>query len=222
MYSETETSMVDLPRKTNQKPGISKSVINKGDKGYDEMTHTDGKVERIYSTGAREILFTNGTRKEISADGQYISVSFFNGDIKQIMPDQRVIYYYSETQATHTTYPDGLEILQFPNNQVEKHYPDGTKEITFPDQIIKYLFPSGSEESIFPDGTVIKVDRNGDKTIEFPNGQREIHNQEYKRREYPDGTVKTVYPDGKQETRYSNGRIRVKDKDGNIIVDKRC
>ena len=41
------------------------------------------------------------------------------------------------------------------------------------------------------------------------------------RREYPDGTVKTVYPDGKQETRYSSGRIRIKDKEGNIIVDKR-
>ena len=41
------------------------------------------------------------------------------------------------------------------------------------------------------------------------------------RREYPDGTVKTVYPDGKQETRYSSGRLRVKDQHGNVIVDKR-
>ena len=44
MYSETETSMMDMPRKTTQKFSINKSVINKGDKGYDEMTHTDGKV----------------------------------------------------------------------------------------------------------------------------------------------------------------------------------
>ena len=42
----------------------------------------------------------------------------------------------------------------------------------------------------------------------------------FQKREYPDGTVKTVYPDGRQETRYSNGRLRVKDKDGNVIVDR--
>jgi len=42
------------------------------------------------------------------------------------------------------------------------------------------------------------------------------------RREYPDGTVKTIYPDGRQETRYSNGRLRVKDKDGNVVVDSHC
>ncbi|XP_033747496.1 centromere protein J-like [Pecten maximus] len=224
MYTDTEDAQYsnNIPRKTATKFNIDKSAIDKGDSRYDELQHTDGKVERVYRTGAREILFSNGTRKEISADGLTIIVSFFNGDIKQIMPDQRIVYYYCEAQTTHSTYPDGLEILQFPNNQVEKHYPDKTKEIIFPDQTIKYLFQNGSEESIFPDGTVIRVDKNGDKTMEFPNGQREIHTQEYKRREYPDGTVKTVYPDGRQETRYSNGRIRVKDKDGNVIVDRRC
>ena len=49
------------------------------------------QVERIYSNGSREILFPNGTRKQISADGQSIIVFFFNGDIKQILPDQRVV-----------------------------------------------------------------------------------------------------------------------------------
>ena len=39
------------------------------------------------------------------------------------------------------------------------------------------------------------------------------------RREYPDGTVKTVYDDGRSETRYSNGRIRVKDAAGNVVTD---
>ncbi|XP_013399795.1 centromere protein J-like isoform X2 [Lingula anatina] len=195
--------------------------IDKGSEDYEEIQHPDGKLERIYSNGAREILFANGTRKEISAEGQYIIVSFFNGDVKQILPDQRVVYYYADAQTTHTTYPDGLEILQFPNNQMEKHYPDGTREITFPDQTIKYLFLNGTEESIFPDGTVIRVDKNGDKTMEFPNGQREIHTQQYKKREYPDGTAKIVYPDGRQETRYANGRVRIKDKDGNIVMDRR-
>ena len=36
-------------------------------------------------------MFTNGTRKEISADGLSVIVTFFNGDVKQIFPDQRVV-----------------------------------------------------------------------------------------------------------------------------------
>ena len=42
------------------------------------------------------ISFTNGTRKEISADGKTVVVAFFNGDIKQIMPDQRVVRHVLE------------------------------------------------------------------------------------------------------------------------------
>ncbi len=36
------------------------------------------------------------------------------------------------------------------------------------------------EESIFEDGTVIRIDKNQEKTMEFPNGQREIHTKDYK------------------------------------------
>lgn len=28
------------------------------------------------------------------------------------------VYYYADAQTTHTAYPDGLEVLQFPNNQI--------------------------------------------------------------------------------------------------------
>lgn len=89
--------------------------------------------------------------------------------------------------TTHITYPDGIEVLHFPNNQTgrqqscegeiqtlarrrilacfhdfscpntEKHFPDGRKEITFPDQTVKNLFPGGREESVLTDGTVIQV-----------------------------------------------------------------
>jgi len=184
-----------------------------------EIMHPDGKVEKVNTDGSRVITFANGTRKDISVDGQTVIVTFFNGDIKQIMPDQRVIYYYSDAQTTHTTYPDGLEVLQFPSKQIEKHYRDGTKEIIFPDQTIKYLYPNGAEECVFSDGTIQKVSVEGERTIEFPNGQRETHTKYYKKREYPDGTVKTVYPDGRTETRYATGRMRVKDRDGRVLVD---
>uniref|UniRef100_A0A8C5LXX2 Centromere protein J n=1 Tax=Leptobrachium leishanense TaxID=445787 RepID=A0A8C5LXX2_9ANUR len=178
-------------------------------------------IERILKNGCHVILFPNGTRKEVSADGKTTTVTFFNGDVKQVMADQRVIYYYADAQTTHTTYPDGLEILQFSNGQIERHFPDGKKEITFPDQTIKNLNTDGTEESIFPDGTIITINPDGSKLIAFDNGQQELHTPQFKRREYPDGTVKTVYSNGQQETKYASGRVRVKDQDGNVITDNK-
>uniref|UniRef100_A0A8C0GZ10 Centromere protein J C-terminal domain-containing protein n=1 Tax=Chelonoidis abingdonii TaxID=106734 RepID=A0A8C0GZ10_CHEAB len=179
------------------------------------------KVEEVLTDGRRIITFRNGTKKEISADKRMTVVTFFNGDVKKIMPDQRVIYYYADAETTHTTYPNGLEVLQFPNNQIEKHHPDGTKEIVFPDQTVKRFYDGGLEETVFPDGTVVKVEKNGDKMVMFSNGQKEIHTSQFKRREYPDGTIKTVYSSGQQETKYSSGRVRIKDKEGNIILNKK-
>ncbi|XP_063807689.1 centromere protein J [Pseudophryne corroboree] len=195
------------------------SPVKENDDVQGEITYPDGKTERILRNGNHVILFPNGTRKEVSADGKSTTVTFFNGDVKQVMADQRVIYYYADAQTTHTTYPDGLEILQFSNGQIEKHFPDGKKEITFPDQTVKNLYPDGKEESIFPDGTIITNHLDGTKVIQFDNGQRELHTAQFKRREYPDGTVKTVYTNGQQETKYASGRVRVKDKDGNVIMD---
>ncbi|XP_019327641.1 PREDICTED: centromere protein J [Aptenodytes forsteri] len=184
-----------------------------------ETAYPDGKVEKVLKNGCHLIFFPNGTWKKVGSDGKTVTITFFNGDVKQVMPDQTVIYYYADAKTTHTTYSDGLEVLHFSNGQIEKHYPDGKKEITFPDQTIKNLFTDGQEESIFPDGTIVRIQRDGSKTIEFNNGQRELHTSQFKRREYPDGTVKTVYMNGQQETKYVSGRVRVKDKDGNIIMD---
>ncbi|CAN9497656.1 unnamed protein product [Ophioblennius macclurei] len=195
------------------------SDVNELEAAKEVITHADGKVEKVLASGDRVLIYPNGTRKEMSADGESIKVTFFNGDTKQITTDQRVIYYYAEAQTTHITYPDGMEVLHFPN-QTEKHFPDGRKEITFPDQTVKNLFPNGREESVLTDGTVIQVNPDGTKEIYFNTGQKEIHTADYKRRVYPDGTVKTVYADGRQETRYPTGRVRIKDKDGNVVLDK--
>ncbi|XP_075930668.1 centrosomal P4.1-associated protein-like [Petromyzon marinus] len=185
----------------------------------EEVTHPDGKVEVVSRGGRRTLRFPNGTRREVSPGGRSVLVAFFNGDVKRVLPDQRVIYYYADAQTTQTTFPDGLEILQFPDNQIEKHYPDGSKEIVFPDQTVKHLHVDGREETICPDGTVVHTQPNGDREMEFADGQREVHTARYKRREYPDGTVKTVFPDGRQETRYASGRLRLKDSAGNIVFD---
>nr|KAG5691775.1 hypothetical protein BaRGS_014775 [Batillaria attramentaria] len=123
-------------KKTNVPTNFDRPTVDKGNRQYEETQYTDGKVERVYSNGAREVLFANGTHKEIASDGQYIVVSFFNGDIKQIFPDKHVT--------------------------------------------VKYLFPNGTEESIFQDGTIMRIDQSGERILEFPNGQREIHTQQYK------------------------------------------
>ncbi|XP_069090630.1 centromere protein J-like isoform X2 [Pleurodeles waltl] len=228
----TPAEMVHGPPGAEAKSSPQKSILSRRvsvyaenrsseDNVHEETQYPDGKVEQIFSDGRRIITFRNGTRKEISADGTSVMVTFFNGDIKKILPDQRVVYFYADAQTTHTTYPNGLEVLQFPNNQIEKHHIDGTKEIIFPDRTVKHLYEDGHEETTFPDGTVVKVEKNGNKTVVFSNGQKEIHTTQFKRREYPDGTIKTVYSNGRQETKYSSGRVRIKDQDGNIILDKK-
>lgn len=63
--------------------------------------------------------------------------------------------------------------------------------------------------------------RNGAKTILFSNGQKEIQTAQFKRREYPDGTVKTVYANGHQEMKYSSGRVRIRDEKGIYILDQK-
>ncbi|XP_046840996.1 centromere protein J-like isoform X2 [Xenia sp. Carnegie-2017] len=210
---------------TKQSSSQAKSVRFKEDtRSHHKITphkqfSSDGKRETINPDGSRVVTFANGTRKEISDDGLSVVVTFFNGDIKQIFPDKRVEYFYAEVKTTHTTYPDGLEVLHFPSGQIEKHYPDGTKEIIFPDATVKYFYTSGDEECVFTDGTVERINRNGERLVEFPNGQREIYTELFKKREFPDGTVKTVYFDGRQETRYASGRLRVKDSEGRILVD---
>ncbi|KAA0715721.1 Centromere protein J [Triplophysa tibetana] len=188
----------------------------------EDITHSDSKIEKVLPDGSRLIVFPNGTRKELSADGQTVKVMFFNGDVKHSMPDQRVIYYYAEAQTTHITYPNGMEVLQFPNSQTEKHFPDGRKEITFPDQTVKNLYPDGREESVLTDGTIIQLNLDGSKVIQFNTGQQEIHTADFKRREYPDGTIKTIYSDGRQETQYPTGRVRLKDALGHIIMDTKA
>ncbi|MXQ92556.1 hypothetical protein E5288_WYG005698 [Bos mutus] len=113
-----------------------------------------------------------------------------------------------------------LEVGRVPNKQTEKVCADGSKEIVFPDGTVQRL-NDGREETVFPDGTIVSVERNGDKTIVLSNGQREIHTAQFKRREYPDGTTKTVYHDGHQETKDASGRVRVRDEAGNIVLDRK-
>lgn len=106
---------------------------------------------------------------------------------------------------------------------MEHRYKDGTVEVHYQNGSIRITNSNWTDETKeewrLPDGTNIKILINESKILTFPNGQREIHTANHKRREYPDGTVKLAYEDGSYETRYSNGRIRIKDCKGNLISD---
>ncbi|XP_037947102.1 uncharacterized protein PFB0145c isoform X2 [Teleopsis dalmanni] len=204
-------------------PLIEGHNLIKKDSQSISQNNGDIKREIVNADGSRDILYPNGNVKKVSANGLLTRMLYYNKDIKETDINQGTVrYYYAETNTWHTTYLDGLEILEFPNGQTEHRRKNGVVEIHFPNNSIKIINPldeKNLEEWRFVDGTNLIKLRNGDKVIALPNGQKEIHTKLNKRREYPDGTVKLIYPDGRQETRYSNGRIRLKDKDGNLIMD---
>ncbi|XP_069028436.1 uncharacterized protein [Embiotoca jacksoni] len=185
----------DLRRKLSARPRC-RLVAGGGTAATPALT----EVQPLSPDGCDPVTPNNGTK----------TVTFLNGDIKLTQEDGKEVYHYAASQTTQTTYPTGLTVIHFANKQIERRHPGGKREILFPDQTVKYSEPDGSEATIFPDGTVVRLSASGDKMVEFPNGQREVHTSEYKRREYPDGTVKTVYANGRQETKYASGRVHVR------------
>ncbi|KAM7135069.1 T-complex protein 10A homolog 1 [Molossus nigricans] len=190
--------------------------------GKEEARSPDGKVDEARSSGREAVTSAEGAEKDVGAKATVLR--FFSGDVKKVSPDQRVVYYHASARTMRTTHPRGLQVVRLPNKQTEKFHPDGSKEILFPDGTMKRL-GDGHEETVFPDGTSVRVDRNGDKTIVFSNGHRDIHTAQFKRREFPDGTIKTVYCNGRQETNTGFTHLRFTCTArgcGNLAGDEEC
>lgn len=76
---------------------------------------TANKKETVNEDGSKDILYANGNIKKVSPDGMLIKMLYFNKDIKETNINEGTVkYYYSETKTWHTSYLDGLEILEFP------------------------------------------------------------------------------------------------------------
>lgn len=76
---------------------------------------TGAKREIVNEDGSRDVYYPNGNLKKISADGMIVKVLYFNKDIKETdINEGTVKYYYAETKTWHTSFLDGLEILEFP------------------------------------------------------------------------------------------------------------
>jgi len=85
------------------------------------INNNSGRVEESLPSGGKLIRYSNGTTKEVSADGLHSIVCFTNGDYKKTDSSNGssvVIYYYKLADTTHTTFQDGTELYEFPNKQV--------------------------------------------------------------------------------------------------------
>ena len=99
---------------------------------------------------------------------------------------------------------------------------DGRNEIFYPDGFREVKYPCGKQETFFQNGVRKVTQTNGDEVVFFKDGQKETRTKEYRRREMPDGTTKTIFSDTNfTETRYASGRVRIKDGSDNLIVDRK-
>jgi len=80
-----------------------------------DVVLNDMKREIVNSDGSKDIWYPNGNLKKISPDGLLIRMLYFNKDIKETNVNEGTVkYYYADTNTWHTTYIDGLEILEYP------------------------------------------------------------------------------------------------------------
>lgn len=107
----------------------------------DIFVYPNKKVEYVYDQ-VKLVWYPNGTLKENYFSGKQV-IYFVNGDKKTILQDGVTVYWYASPDILHTTLPNGLEIFEFSNGQIEKRYKDGTLEIHFPDSTIKYVYADG-------------------------------------------------------------------------------
>ena len=142
----------------------------------------DGKKINIYDNHKKEIIFKSGVRKEIFMDGHQL-VHFPNGDMKQkfVGKEEKVIYYYNETNTVQTTYKNGLNIFKFSNGQIEKHYPDGSKFIIYTNGIKRKISKSGREEVFMPNDE--KKGINKDYNINLNTNKENENNNNLKENE---------------------------------------
>lgn len=80
-------------------------------------TATTTSLKRVIENpdGSKDIWYPNGNLKKISADSMLVRMLYYNRDIKETnVAEGTIKYYYAETNTWHTTYTNGLEILEFP------------------------------------------------------------------------------------------------------------
>jgi T-complex protein 10 C-terminus len=107
----------------------------------------DKSTQRTYQDSTILIRLPDGTMKLQRED---VNVIYYtNGDSKTELQDNTVIFWYNNAKTRHTTLPDGTEICEFEDGQVERKYPDGTLTVQFPDDTIKLIEADGTVFLVF-------------------------------------------------------------------------
>lgn len=170
--------------------------------------------------GNKTVLYSNGSLKIITNNGKREKIVYPNGDILERFVDEGMQkYYHAGKKLWVTKDKTGKKYIEYANGQKERYEPDGSVVVRYTDGSALKTFPDGKVEWSLADGMRLELDVSGDKVLDFPNGQREIHTKDHKRREYPDGTVKYLFPNGTTRTEYANGKVRVKNRNGVIIYN---
>lgn len=77
--------------------------------------NTKDVIKQIqYSDGRIEYWYPNGNVKKVFPDREVTKMIYYNGDVRETDKDGKIKYFYATTRTWHTTTPDGLEILEFP------------------------------------------------------------------------------------------------------------
>ena len=77
-----------------------------------QLFEDNGKVIKIFEGGNKEIIFPNKTRKRIYPDG-YILVTYGNGDIKEIIPNYKEVYFFKKENAMQIKFDDGYKYVKY-------------------------------------------------------------------------------------------------------------
>jgi centromere protein J len=112
------TSEPDLTAKSEDSSDEDLAIRNKENepKKPPEIDIPDSMKREIDNPdGSKDIWYPNGNLKKISPDGMLIRMLYYNKDIKETnMNEGTIKYYYADRNTWHTTYIDGLEILEYP------------------------------------------------------------------------------------------------------------
>lgn len=121
IYNSDHLSRTDPEKENVSRPSSAQNSDTSPQQSKIQATQISSRVskpssnrEKVYSDGRKEIWYPNGNLKKISADGSLTKMIYYNGDVKETLSDGTVKYFYAETKTWHTTYSDGLEILEFP------------------------------------------------------------------------------------------------------------
>lgn len=108
-FRQSSHSRENVTDRKSKSPGTTNE--SKGN----NASHNDYKRIIENADGSKDVWYPNGNLKKISADAMFIRMMYYNKDIKETnISEGTVKYYYAETNTWHTTFMDGMEILEFP------------------------------------------------------------------------------------------------------------